>query len=187
MVSRLIFLTVFGLANLGLTWLFLSGSLAFNAHITEDPAKLLKKYLSLDKKGARLEAYSTEVLQPYVAWKDEPVWGHVVIISDYQVIEDVNQWEILGALEAKIPVLYEVVGIMHWDSVTFVPELQNESHLFHIQAVHDRWQIVHPQLPPHVGRQRMVDFVRWAALQESDADKKAKLTSLRHQLEAERE
>ena len=187
MVSRLIFVAVFGLANLSLTWWFLSGSLAFNAHITEDPTKLLKKYLSLDKKGARLEAYSTEVLRPYVAWKEEPVWGHVVIISDYQVIEDVNQWEILGALEAKIPVTYQVVGIMQWDSVTFVPGPQEESYLFHIQAVHDRWQIVSPQLPPHVGRQRIMDFVRWAALQESDADKKAKLTSLRHQLEAKKE
>ncbi len=39
----------------------------FNGHITEDPTKLLEKYLSLDKKGARLEAYSTQVLNPFVA------------------------------------------------------------------------------------------------------------------------
>ena len=78
---------------LGLGVWFLPGidSLAFNGHITQDPTKLLDKYLSLDKKGARLEAYSTEVLKPFVAWREEPVWGQVVIIAEYHIIEDVSQ------------------------------------------------------------------------------------------------
>jgi hypothetical protein len=160
---------------------------AFNGHITEDPTKLLAKYLSLDKKGARLEAYSTEVLKPFVAWREEPIWGEVVIISDYQVIEDVAQWEVLGSMEAKIPVVFNVLGIMHWESATFVPEARQESHYFHIKAFYDRWQIVGPQLPPHVGRQRMVDFVRWADLHETDVAKKARYAILKSQLEAQKE
>lgn len=160
---------------------------AFIGHITEDPTKILEKFLSLDKKGARLEANSIEVLRPFVGWKEEPVWGQVVVISGYQVVEDVKQWEIIDNMEAKIPVIYEVLGTMHWESVTFVPETRQEVQFFHIKAVHDRWQIIAPQLPPHVGRQRIVDFVRWADLQESDPEKKARFTALRNQLEAQKE
>lgn len=174
---------------IGIEACFLSGtdSPAFNGHITEDPTKLLDKYLSLDKKGARLEAYSTEVLRPFVAWREEPVWGQVVIISDYQVIEDVTQWEIIGTMEAKIPVVFQVLGTMHWESVTFIAEPNREFQYFHIKAVQDRWQIVAPQLPPHVGRQRMIDFVRWASLHEVNGEKNARFAHLKTQLEGAKE
>ncbi len=174
---------------IGIEACFLTGtdSPAFNGHITEDPTKLLEKYLSLDKKGARLEAYSTEVLKPFVAWREEPVWGQVVVISDYQVIEDVTQWEIISSMEAKIPVVYQVLGTMHWESVTFFAEPSQEIQLFHIKAVQDRWQIVAPQLPPHVGRQRMVDFVRWAGLHELNIERKARFANLKTQLEGTKE
>ena len=166
---------------------FKTDSSAFSGNITEDPTNLLGKYLSLDKKGARLEAYSMEVLKPFVAWGEEPVWGQVVVISDYQIIEDVNQWEILSVMEAKIPVVFQVLGTMHWESVTFVPEVRQEIQYFHIKAVQDRWQIVAPQLPPHVGRQRMVDFVRWADLHEKNVEKKSRLANLKTELEAKKE
>lgn len=159
----------------------------FNGHITEDPTKLLEKYLSLDKKGARLEAYSTQVLKPFVAWREEPVWGQVVVISDYQVIEDVTRWEIISTMEARIPVVFQVLGTMHWESVTFVGEARQELQYFRIKAVQDRWQIVEPQLPPHVGRQRLIDFVRWEGLHEKNDDKKARYTSLKKQLEETKE
>ncbi|MDR4494090.1 MAG: hypothetical protein AB7P17_08700 [Nitrospirales bacterium] len=174
---------------LGIEACFLSGtdSSAFNGHITEDPTKLLDKYLSLDKKGARLEAYSTEVLRPFVAWPEEPVWGQVVIIEDYQVIEDVTQWDIISAMEAKIPVVFQVLGTMHWESVTFVGEVRQEFQYFHIKALGDHWQIVAPQLPPHVGRQRMIDFVRWAGLHEANVENKARFGHLKTQLEDTKE
>jgi hypothetical protein len=160
---------------------------AFNAHITEDPTKILQKYLSLDKKGVRLEAYSWQVMKPLVAWKEEPLWGHVVVISQFEVVDDVTQWEILDSLEAKIPVIFEVVGTMYWESATFAADLHREIHLFHIKAVQDRWQIVGPQLPPHVGHQRLIDFVRWAELNESDQGKKHLFGSLKVQLKRQSE
>ena len=187
MSSRMIIGVIVFVLSLGV--LFLPGidSSAFNGHITEDPTKLLDKYLSLDKKGARLEAYSTEVLKPFVAWGDEPVWGQVVIIADYQIIEDVAQWIVLSSMEAKIPVVFDVLGTMHWESATFVPEARRELQYFHIKAVYDRWQIVAPQLPPHVGRQRMIDFVRWANLHETNTEKNARYANLRAQLETQKE
>lgn len=160
---------------------------AFVGHITEDPTRILEKFLSLDKKGARLEARSAEVLKPFVEWPDEPVWGKVVVISQYQVIEDVKQWEIIGSMEAKIPVVYDVLGTMHWESVTFVPESYRETQVYHIKALPDRWQIIAPQLPPHVGRQRLLDFVRWSALDEPDLEKKARFAELKRQLEMQKE
>lgn len=160
-----------------------SASHSFNRHIKEDPVKTLNKYLSLDKKGARLEASSWQVIDPYVDWEDEISWGQVVVISKYHIVDDVRQWEIISGLEAKIPVMFDVVGTMHWESVTFVPDPHQESYLFHIKAVYDRWQIIHPQLPPHVGRQRLINFVRWTELSESEVERKALFASLKKQLE----
>ena len=156
---------------------------AIGGHITEDPTKILLKYLSLDKKGVRLEAHSWQVVRPFVAWLEEPVWGHVVVISRYEVVDDVSQWEVIDGLEAKIPVIFEVLGTMHWEGVTFVTSPHREIQYFHLKAVGDRWQIVGPQLPPHVGRQRLVDFVRWAELNESEPERKFLLDSLIQQLE----
>ena len=161
-----------------------SASYALNRHITEDPTKTLGKFLALDKKGARLEATTWQVIEPYVDWKENLAWGHVVVISQFHIEDDVTKWEILSGLEAKIPVMFDVLGTMHWESVTFVPDVHRERHLFHIKAVYDRWQVLDPQLPPHVGRQRMIDFVRWNELNEPGASKKALFASLRQQLRA---
>jgi hypothetical protein len=160
---------------------------AISGHITEDPTKILQKFLSLDKKGVRLEAHSWQVVRPFVAWLEEPVLGHVVVISRYEVVDDVSQWEILSGLEAKIPVIFEVLGTMHWESVTFVTNPHREIQYFHLKAVGDRWQIVGPQLPPHVGRQRLVDFVRWAEINESGPERKILFHSLIQQLEPKNE
>jgi hypothetical protein len=156
---------------------------AISGHITEDPTKILQKYLSLDKKGVRLEAHSWQVVRPFVAWMEEPVWGQVVVISRYEVVDDVSQWEIVDGLEAKIPVIFEVLGTMHWESVTFVTNPHREIQFFDLKAVGDRWQIVGPQLPPHVGRERLVDFVRWTELNESEPGRKMLFNSLKQQLE----
>ncbi len=177
-VSRGILLMVIGVLAV-----LPSASHSFNRHIKEDPVKTLNKYLSLDKKGARLEASSWQVIDPYVDWEDEISWGQVVVISKYHIVDDVRQWEIISGLEAKIPVVFDVVGTMHWESVTFVPDPHQESYLFHIKAVYDRWQIIHPQLPPHVGRQRLINFVRWTELSEPEVERKALFASLKKQLE----
>jgi len=160
---------------------------AFNAEITQDPTKILQKYLSLDKKGVRLEAQSWQVVRPFVAWEEEPVWGHVVVISQFEVVDNVSQWEILGSLDAKIPVTFEVLGRMYWKSATFVADPHREFQYFHIKAVQDRWQIAGPQLPPHVGRQRLIDFVRWTELNEPESVKKALFGALKKQLEIKTE
>jgi hypothetical protein len=159
---------------------------AFNSHITEDPTRILQKYLSLDQKGVRLNVASFEVMDPYIVWQDEPAWGHVVVIANFQIESDATKWEIIDGLDAKIPVTFDVLGTMHWESVTFVPDSHQETHWFHIKAVYDRWQIAGPILPPHVGRRRLVDFVRWTELNEPDVKKKTWLASLQKQLNAKK-
>ena len=172
---------------LGILAVGANSSQAVIGHITEDPTKVLQKYLDLDKKGVRLEAHSWQVVSPFVAWEEEPVWGHVVVISQFEVVEDVSQWKILGSLEAKIPVVFKVLGTMYWESATFVADLHSEFQFFHIKAVQDRWQIRGPQLPPHVGRQRMIDFVRWTELNEPEPVRKELFESLKRQLETKTE
>ena len=156
---------------------------AFTGEIDSDPSRVVDKYLSLDKRGARLVAGSQEVLAPYIHWKEEPAWGKVVVISKYHVIEDVTQWEILTETEMLIPVTFAVEGTMYWESATFLSESQVSLEYFHVKAIDERWRIVAPQLAPHVGRKRLVDFIRLSQLEELQEAKKMTLQHLREQLE----
>lgn len=157
-------------------------TLALTGNITNDPSKLVEKYLSLDSRGARLEAQSSEVLTPYTAWNEEPAWGQIVVISEYHVIEDVTQWQILNSMEAFIPVTFQVVGTLYRETATFLPESYKEVRHFHIKAIDNQWRIVAPQLAPHVGRKRLRDYVRLERLQEGDESRKMALQKLEEQL-----
>ena len=156
---------------------------ALMGDITNDPSKIVEKYLSLDSRGARLNARSFEALRPYIHWKEEPAWGSVVVISKYEVIEDVTQWTIINKLEALIPVTYQVVGYMNWETASFYAESHNEIQQFHIKEFENQWKIVAPLIRPHVGKNRLLDFVRLEKLNEVSEVKKAALRRLEEQLE----
>lgn len=157
--------------------------LGLTGDLTHDPVKVVEKYLSLDKRGARLEAVSYEVLKPYVAWEEELVWEQIVVITDYQVSQDISQWTVLNSLEALIPVTFTVIGTMDWETATFRPEPRTEEMSVHIQAVKNRWRIIDPIYPPHVSKKRLINFVREALLNETDGQRKEGLKQLRHALE----
>ena len=85
--------------------------LSLTNDLTNDPAKVIDKYLSLDKRGVRLAAHSYESIKPYVAWEqEEPVWKRFVVIRDYAVSDDVTQWDVVSSTEAFIPVTFPGVG-----------------------------------------------------------------------------
>lgn len=155
---------------------------AVRGDLTNDPAEVLKKYVSLDVKGVRLEAMSWEAQRPYISWSEEPLWGQVVVIADYQIIDDIRSWEIVNMLEVVIPVRYRVLGAVYWETASFLPEVRTEEVLFRVKAVQNRWRITEPVIPPHVGRRRMVNFVRQAILEEADESRRATLVTLRDEL-----
>ena len=151
--------------------------------LNRDPVELVKKYVSLDQKGVRLESRSWETLKPYVHWKEEPAWGHVMVTGGYKVIDDIKQWEVVSLLEVVIPVEFQVLGAMYWETAGFLPEKQVEQVRFRVKAVGGRWRIIEPLLPPHVGQQRMVNYVRQAMLQETEPSRLASLAALREELQ----
>lgn len=146
--------------------------------IVHDPTDMLVKYLGLDIKGVRLDAFSQEVLAPYIAWKDEPIWGRTVVITSYEVIDDFKQWTVVSQSEAVIPVEYKVLGSVYWEKASFLPEPRVERIGFRVKIVGDRWRIAEPILPPHVGQKRMINYVRQALLDEKDQAKAATLETL---------
>lgn len=172
-------------ALLGSLFFLLSTTNVFGiiGDIKNDPVKVIEKYLSLDKRGARLEARTSEVLKPYVAWGKEPAWGQVVVISDYVVTQDVSQWEIFSYLETAIPVTFKVLGFMQLETVTFLPNPSIEKLSVQIRAMENRWRIVGPLFPPHVGRKRLINFVRQALLNETNEIRIKKLQRLKKLLE----
>lgn len=142
------------------------------------PTEIVRRYVTLDQKGARLDSRSFETLRPYIDWRQEPAWGRLVVIQEVGVPEDYRQWEVLNKLEVIIPVTYRVLGFVYLDTAAFVPESMTEEVRFHIKAIGNKWRIVEPVIPPHVGLRRMLNFVREAALEETDAGNRSALVAL---------
>lgn len=171
-------------ALIGLTMLVLAFGQAFAESGSSDhpPSDVIKRYVLLDQKGARLDAMSFDTLVPYIDWREEPAWGRVVIIQDAAVPEDYRKWEIMNKLEVVIPVSFRVLGSVYLETASFVPDDRLEEVRFHVKARQGRWKILEPVIPPHVGVKRMLNFVREAQQQESDATKRGALTALEESL-----
>lgn len=146
--------------------------------IKRSPTEIVKNYVRLDMKGARLDATSFDVLRPYIDWEEEPAWGSVVIIQDVDVAEDYRKWEVRNNLDVIIPVTFHVRGSVDLKTAVFVPEERTEEIRFHVKEVRNCWRIVDPMIPPHVGLRRMVNFAREAELGEQDAEHRAILAAL---------
>ena len=165
------------------TWLFPLPALSLTSDLINDPAKVVDKYLSLDKRGVRLTAQTYESVKPYVAWEqEEPVWERFVVIRDYSVGDDVTQWDIVSSTEARIPVTFQVLGIVHVETATFVPAPREQVLSIRIRAVDNQWKLVEPVFPPHVGRSRLADFVKDVMLREPNDDRARTLRRLREDL-----
>ena len=153
-------------------------ALAQSGSLDQSPAAVLKRYVMLDKKGARMDAMSFETLVPYIDWTEEPLWGRVVVIQEVTVPEDYRQWEVVDKLEVVIPVTFTVLGSVYLETAAFVPDATTENVRFRVKGVRSKWRIVEPVIPPHIGLKRMIDLVRDAEVKETDAEKRAGLAAL---------
>lgn len=150
--------------------------------IGHSPAAVVQKYFSLDNKGARLDATSFDTLGPYVDWKTEPAWGKIVVINGFTVPDDYRQWEVVSPLEVIIPVAFKTVGWVYLDTAGFVPDSTVEQVRVRVRVSGNRWKIVEPVLPPHVGQKRMLNFVRQSILEETEDLHRAGLAVLHTEL-----
>lgn len=159
----------------GVTW-------AQSGGLSRSPAEIVKKYFELDQKGAKLDSMSYEALAPYRSWDTEPVWGRVVVIREFSVAEHHRDWEIVNQLEVLIPVTFQVIGSVYLETAGFLPEASVEEIHVRVKSVRNRWRIIEPVLPPHVGQKRMINFVREALVKETEPSKRESLTALQDEL-----
>lgn len=159
----------------GVTW-------AQSGGLSRSPAEIVKKYFDLDQKGAKLDSMSYEALAPYRSWDTEPVWGRVVVIREFSVAEHHRDWEIVNQLEVVIPVTFQVIGSVYLETAGFLPEASVEEIHVRVKSVRNRWRIIEPVLPPHVGQKRMINFVREALVKETEPAKRESLTALQDEL-----
>ena len=163
--------------------LFFAGDgLAQTGSLDHSPADVVKRYLALDYKGARLDAMSVDTVASYTSWHEEPTWGHVVVTRGFVVAEQYRQWEVIDRLEVVIPVTFQVLGSVYLETADFFQEAGTEEVRFRVKAVKNRWRIVEPMLAPHVGQKRMVNVVREAWVKETDQAKRDRLGSLQEEL-----
>src|SRR5574341_615436 len=156
--------------------------LAQTGSLGNSPAEVVKRYLGLDNKGARLDSMSVDAVLPYTSWKEEPLWGRAVVTQDFVVAEDYREWEAVDRLEVVIPVTFHVIGLVYFATAGFVSESSTEEVRFRVKAIKNRWKIIDPILPPHVGQKRMVNFVREAWVKETDSAKRDALATLQEEL-----
>lgn len=167
-----------------LAFAILSLAVSSSAQVTpsgsmkRSPAEVVKRYVLLDQKGARLEAASFDTVLPYIDWKEEPAWGRVVVVQETNVPDDYRKWEILNNLEVVIPVTFHVLGAVYLEKVSFIPEETMEEVRFRVKVVGSYWRIVSPIIPPHVGLKRMVSFAREAEAKEQNEAHRTELASL---------
>lgn len=155
-----------------------SAELDPSGSIGRSPTEIVKNYVRLDMKGARLDSMSFDALRPYIDWDEEQAWGSVVVIRDVDVPDDHRKWKIINNLDVIIPVTFQVRGSVHMETAVFVPEERAEEVRFHVKEVRNYWRIVDPVIPPHVGLKRMANFVRETELHEQDASRRAALAAL---------
>ena len=169
---------------LGVVWLAVSAVAGFaqTNSISHSPAQVVEKYFALDNKGVRLDASSFESVASLVDWKEEPLWGKVIVINGFTVPDDFRKWEIVSTLEVLVPVEFHVLGVMYMDSAGFVPEPGTEQVRVRLKVQGARWKIMEPILPPHVGQKRLLNFVRQAMLEEKDGTRQASLAALQAEL-----
>lgn len=150
--------------------------------LDHSPAEVVKRYVTLDQKGARLDSMSFEALVPYIDWQEEPAWGRMVVIQDAVVPDDYRRWQVVDRFEVVIPVTFRLLGAVYLETAAFVPEERTEEIRFRVKAVRNRWRIVEPMIPPHIGLKRLQNFVRESELKESDSAQRSMLTALGEEL-----
>lgn len=150
--------------------------------LDHSPAEIVKKYFQLDQKGARLDSLSFEAIAPFIDWRDEPTWGRIVVIRGFTVAEHYTQWDIVDRLEVVVPVAFQIIGSVYLETAGFVPEAGTEEVRVRVRSVKNRWRIIEPVLPPHVGQKRMLNLVREAWVKEGEQDKRDRLAGLEDEL-----
>jgi len=150
--------------------------------LDHSPAEIVKRYFQLDQKGARLDSLSFEAIAPFIDWRDEPTWGRIVVIRSFAVAEHYTEWDIVDRLEVVVPVAFQIIGSVYLETAGFVPEAGTEEIRVRVKSVKNRWRIIEPVLPPHVGQKRMLNFVREAWVKEGEQDKRDRLAGLEDEL-----
>lgn len=150
--------------------------------LSHSPAEIVKKYFELDQKGAKLDSMSFEALAPFRSWDTEPIWGKVVVIREFSVAEHHRDWEVVNRLEVVIPVTFQVIGSVYLETAGFLPETSVEEIRVRVKSVKNRWRIIEPMLPPHVGQKRMINYVKEAWVKETEPAKRESLATLQSEL-----
>jgi len=85
-------------------------------------------------------------------------------------------------LEVVIPVTFQVIGSVYLETAGFLPEASIEEIRVRVKSIKNRWRIIEPVLPPHVGQKRMLNFVKEAWVKETEPARRESLAELQSEL-----
>ena len=84
--------------------------------------------------------------------------------------------------ELRHRVTFQVIGSVYLETAGFFPEASVEEIHVRVKSVKNRWRIIEPVLPPHVGQKRMINFVKEAWVKETEPAKRESLAALQSEL-----
>jgi hypothetical protein len=88
----------------------------------------------------------------------------------------------VNPLEVVIPVTFQVIGSVYLETAGFLPDDTVEEIRVRVKSIRNRWRIIEPLLPPHVGQKRMINYVREAWVKETEPAKRESLAALQDEL-----
>jgi len=125
------------------------------AAVESGPQGVVRQFCQADALGQRITIPGWVALAPLVAWRFEPAWDHVVLITAYSV--GAPQAAEGGAVTVEVQ--YSVAGDV--SPLGFDPMARVETVTFQVRALEQHWRIDGPPPPPHVFGNRVdVDEMR---------------------------
>jgi hypothetical protein len=148
-----------------------------DAEYPGSPASVTAAYVEADGAGAALDSESLPKLLRYTSWDEAPGWDTAVVIKSYEIgAVGWNGDREKDGSTAVVEITYRVLGRLA--GMQFIAEPAEEQVAFDLLRKDGRWQLIKPQLAPHLTVSAAIHALE-AAGAKDDATGKASLAQLR--------
>jgi len=151
----------------------------FLSHKLPPARNLVRNYLELDYRGARLVPEQAKKLLALTTWKSDPEWQVLTLVSQYEI----SDAHFSGFKHVIVTVNYTVVG-RYEPGVGFTRDTEPQTAEFTLSEDDSGWKILEsdPPVAPHVSKASLVQWLKTALPKEQDPMRKSVMQSTLNQL-----
>ncbi|MCC6154659.1 MAG: hypothetical protein IT367_12910 [Candidatus Hydrogenedentes bacterium] len=112
----------------------------------QEALKVLRRYLALDRNGARADGSRDEAMAALTTWQEEQEWESFFVYSQHVISRPQMEDS-----KVKIRVRYDVDGVMQGTEYGTLDTQTSETAEFTLIKTLEGWKIESQLIPPHVG------------------------------------